>query len=153
MSAMTSTRPGYVEQRIRFGELYAQAEQFYARQLRLRVAGDAEGWADTFTPDAVLESAGHGEPARDQAAAAGLRCDASGRGRAGAPAPRHWIGKLEVRPQDDGTLWTRCSTLVHLTPASGGTGVLHVCVMEDVLVWSGGTWRTDRRRVLRDAPL
>ncbi|MEU5979087.1 nuclear transport factor 2 family protein [Streptomyces sp. NPDC047315] len=154
MSTVAHARPGVVEQRIRCGELYVQAEEFYVRQLELRVAGDVEGWTRTFTPDAVLESAAPGEPARGHAALAALACGASPRAGADAPAPRYSIGKLEVHPRDDGALRTWCSTIVRLAPAGGGPAGLHVCVVEDVLVRSlAGTWRTGHRRVVRDVVL
>jgi 3-phenylpropionate/cinnamic acid dioxygenase small subunit len=133
-----------------FASLYAQAQRFYAHQMRLLDAPDTECWAGVFAEDALLQLPSRPEPVR---ALAGLE----GYARAGAARQRraggrldHWVGMLDVRPQADGSLHTRCSALVYVTPGQGGPKVLYVCVMEDVLVRSGGEWRIAHRRVTRD---
>ncbi|WP_331721447.1 nuclear transport factor 2 family protein [Streptomyces sp. NBC_00212] len=136
--------------KLEFASLYAQVEQFYAHQLELFDAHDAESWAGTFTEDAVFEVPPLSEPVRGRAGlAANVRRDQARQQREGA-CVRRWIGKLDVRPQFDGTLRTRCSALAYATPPGGDSRVLHVCVMEDVLVRSRSTWRTRHRRVTRD---
>lgn len=134
----------------RFGALYVEVQQFYAHQMQILDAHDSERWADTFTEDAVLELPAPAQPVR---AGVGLVCYP----RAGAERQRragkrlnHWVGMLDVRPQADGSLHTRCSALVYVTPAGGSSKILYVCVMEDVLVRTRGEWRTAHRRVTRD---
>ncbi|MEU8465502.1 nuclear transport factor 2 family protein [Streptomyces sp. NPDC029003] len=133
-----------------FSVLYAEVQHFYAQQLRILDAHDAGAWPDTFTEDAVFEGPQLSAPVR-------VRDGLTGRVRAGAARERragsrldHWIGMLDVRPQADGSLRTRCSALAYVTPGGGGSRVLYVYVMEDVLVRTHGTWRTAHRRVTRD---
>ncbi|MFD6492389.1 nuclear transport factor 2 family protein [Streptomyces sp. NPDC059944] len=133
-----------------FAVLYAQAQRFYDRQMQFLDTGGGEHWAATFTEDAVVELPLLPAPLR---ARAGLthyaRTAAARRQRAGSRL-HHWVGMLDVRPQPDATLHTRCSALAHATPPGATSKVLYVCVMEDVLVRAHGTWRTSHRRITRD---
>ncbi|MFE5602997.1 nuclear transport factor 2 family protein [Streptomyces coelicoflavus] len=133
-----------------FAALYAEIQEFYAHQMRILDAHDAERWALTFTEDAVLELPTLPGPvgARDGLARY-VRAGADRQRRAGGRLD-HWVGMLDVQPRPDGTLHTRCSALVYVTPGGGGPKGLHVCVMEDVLVRTGGEWRAAHRRVTRD---
>ncbi|WNO76584.1 nuclear transport factor 2 family protein [Streptomyces sp. AM8-1-1] len=126
-----------------FGLLYAQVQQFYAHQLQLADAQDGERWAQTFTEDAVLVAPLPGRPVRGRSRLAARASGPAGRDTAGART-RRWIGMLEVHPQPDGTLSTRCSALAYRA------GRLHVCAMQDVLVRSGNTWRIRHRLLTRD---
>lgn len=133
-----------------FRTLYAEVQQFYADQMQILDTHDIERWADTFTEDAVLELPALPEPVCGRAGLARyVRAGAARQRRAGSRL-NHWIGMLDVQPRADGSLHARCSALVHATPSGGGAKVLYVCVMEDVLVRSGGEWRTAHRRVTRD---
>ncbi|MET9497751.1 nuclear transport factor 2 family protein [Streptomyces sp. NPDC006552] len=132
------------------GALYATIQQFYAHQMQLFDAHDAERWAGTFTEDAVFVVPTLDEPVRGRAAlAANVRRNREQQERGGEQL-RHWIGMLDVRPQADGTLRTRAYALVYATPRGGESRVSRVCVMEDVLVRSRGKWRTGSRLVTRD---
>jgi 3-phenylpropionate/cinnamic acid dioxygenase small subunit len=141
----TATLPGR-----EFAALYAQAQQFYTRQMRFLDTHDTERWASTFTEDAVLElpSRPGPVPARAQLARY-VRAGAQRQLRAGGRLD-HWVGKLDVRPRADGSLHTRCSALAYVTARDGGSRMLSVCVMEDLLVRAGGEWRIAHRRVSRD---
>jgi 3-phenylpropionate/cinnamic acid dioxygenase small subunit len=134
----------------KFAALYAEVQQFYAHQMQILDAHDTERWAGTFTEDAVFELPSPSEPVR---ARAGLvryvRAGAARQLRTGSRL-NHWVGMLDVQPQPDGSLHTRCSALVYVTPSGGTSKVLYVCVMEDVLVRTRGKWRTAHRRVTRD---
>lgn len=154
----------------KFATLYAEVEQFYARQMKILDAEGSEGsegsedaedsasqvvhaaerWAGVFSDDALLELPSLSAPVP---ARTGLEDYV----RAGARELRrsgnrlvHWIGKLDVQPRPDGSLHTRCSAIVYLAPGDSGSKGLYVCVMEDVLVHSQGAWRTTHRRVTRD---
>ncbi|KUM99176.1 hypothetical protein AQI95_40515 [Streptomyces yokosukanensis] len=133
-----------------FAALYAQAQQFYVHQMKILDAPDAERWADTFTEDALLELPSLPAPV-DARAGLGrhVRAGAERQRRAGGRLD-HWVGMLDVQPQADGSLHTRCSALVYATPGGDSSKVLYVCVMEDVLVRAGGRWRIAHRRVTRD---
>lgn len=74
----------------------------------------------------------------------------AGRQRRAGNRLNHWVGMLDVQPQADGSLRTRCSALVYVTPRGGGSKTLYVCVMEDVLVRTRGKRRAVHRRVTRD---
>jgi 3-phenylpropionate/cinnamic acid dioxygenase small subunit len=133
-----------------FPALYAQVQQFYRHQMQILDAHDNGRWAGTFTEDAVFELPCLPGPVRGRAGLARfVRAGAARQRRAGSRL-NHWIGMLDVRPQADGSLHTRCSALAHATPSGGGSKVLYVCVMEDVLVRVRGEWRTAHRRVTRD---
>ncbi|MGV4982318.1 nuclear transport factor 2 family protein [Streptomyces sp. NRAIS4] len=133
-----------------FAALYAEVQQFYAHQMRILDTHDTERWADTFTEDAILELPTLPAPVRARAGLARyVRAGAARQRRTGGRLD-HWVGMLDVRPRTDGSLHTRCSALVYVTPSEGGPRVLYVCVMEDVLVRSHGEWRTAHRRVTRD---
>ncbi|MEU0600918.1 nuclear transport factor 2 family protein [Streptomyces sp. NPDC006393] len=150
---MTVELVGTAERTLRgrpFAALYAQAQQFYAHQVQILDAHDIERWAGTFTEDAVLELPFLPRPVGARAGLARyVRAGAARQRRAGGRLD-HWVGMLDVQPQADGSLHTRCSALVYATPSGGGSRVLYVCVMEDVLVRTGGGWRIAHRRVTRD---
>lgn len=134
----------------KFAALYAQVQQFYAHQMRILDAPDAGWWAETFTDDAVIELPSLPEPVSARAGLARYaRAGVERQLRAGSRL-NHWVGMLDVQPQADGSLHTRCSALVYATPSGGGSKVLYVCVMEDVLVRTRGEWRMAHRRVTRD---
>ncbi|OIK05286.1 nuclear transport factor 2 family protein [Streptomyces monashensis] len=133
-----------------FAALYAEVQRFYAHQMRILDAHDAERWAGTFTEDAVFELPSLSGPLRARAGLARYVRAGEARQRRVGNRLHHWIGMLDVRPQADGSLHTRCSALVYVTPRGGSSRVLYVCVMEDVLVRIRGRWRTAHRRVTRD---
>ncbi|MFJ8802955.1 nuclear transport factor 2 family protein [Streptomyces sp. NPDC102487] len=138
-----------------FAALYAQVQQFYAHQMRILDAdADADGgeerWAATFTEDAVVELPLLPAPLRARAGLTHYARAAADRRRRAGSRLHHWVGMLDVRPRPDGTLLTRCSALAHATPPGATSKVLYVCVMEDVLVRTHGTWRTAHRRITRD---
>ncbi|MGW7823537.1 nuclear transport factor 2 family protein [Streptomyces puniciscabiei] len=134
----------------RFAALYAEVHQFYARQMRILDVHDTESWAVTFTEDAVLELPSLSAPVCARTGLARyVRAGAARQRRAGGRL-NHWVGMLDVRPRADGSLRTRCSALLYVTPGADGSHVLYVCVMEDVLVRAGGEWRIAHRRVTRD---
>ncbi|MDN3028497.1 nuclear transport factor 2 family protein [Streptomyces sp. S.PB5] len=135
----------------RFATLYAQAQQFYADQMRILDAHDTERWTRTFTEDALVALPSLAEPLPVRAALAHYARTGAARQRQAGNRLDHWVGMLDVQPQADGSLHTRCSALVYVTPDGAGAKALHVCVMEDVLVRAAdGGWRTARRRVTRD---
>ncbi|NGO74456.1 SnoaL-like domain-containing protein [Streptomyces sp. YC504] len=141
-----------------FAALHRQAEQFYARQMRILDTHDVAAWGGLFTEDATLDLPFLPEPVP---ARTGLtrypRAGAARRRRAGHRLT-HWVGRLDLLPGHDHALRTRCSALVHAPSDEsesqalhmGGGKSLYVCVMEDALVPSRGEWRIAHRRVLRD---
>ncbi|MER5886580.1 nuclear transport factor 2 family protein [Streptomyces sp. NPDC001941] len=150
MTSETLTRPELAPAPVEFGTLYGEVQQYYAHQMQLFDQHDAERWAGTFTEDAVFSVPTLDEPVRGRAGlAANVRRNKHQQARSGEQL-RHWIGMLDLDPQPDGTLHTRCYALVYLTPRGGDARVHRFCVMEDVLVRSRGKWRTRYRLVTRD---
>jgi len=133
-----------------FAALYAQVQQFYAHQMRILDAHDSMGWAETFTEDAVLELPFLSEPVRARTGLARYVRAGAERQRQAGHHLHHWVGLLDAQPQEDGSLHTRCSALVAAPASKGGSKLLYVCVMEDVLVSTRGEWRIAHRRVTRD---
>ncbi|MGW3989578.1 nuclear transport factor 2 family protein [Streptomyces sp. NPDC004830] len=134
----------------RFAALYAQAQHFYHREMRILDTHDTERWADTFTEDAVLELPGRPGPAPARAELRRWARAGAQRQRRASGRLHHFVGRLDVRPRADGSLHTRCSALTYVTAPGGTSRVLAVCVVEDVLVRAGSRWRIAHRRVTRD---
>jgi hypothetical protein len=130
-------------------ELYAQVQQFYARQMGLIDDGRPADWADTFTEDATFQEASRLDaPLKSRAA---IRESASARQvrlEADKIDFRHWLAMLDVRPQSDGSLRTRTYALAMRTPRGGALDVFASVVCHDHLVPApGGGWQV-RERVL-----
>jgi 3-phenylpropionate/cinnamic acid dioxygenase small subunit len=130
--------------------LNAEIQQFYARQMRELDAGRSEEWAATFTVDGVFDAPGHPAPVRGRAALTAGAATAAAEHLERGLVRRHWLGMVDVQPEDDGRLLARSYALVFVT-AIGGTTALHrSTVCEDILVREGETWLVQHRRVTRD---
>ena len=150
MTTDTLIRAEHTTQGTPFGDLYAQVQQFYSHQMQLFDAHDAERWAATFTEDAVFDVPTLDEPVRGRAGLTSNVLRNKAQQQRSGQRLRHWIGMLDVQPQRDGELRTRCYALVYGTPRGGSSKLLRVCVMEDALVRVRGKLRTRRRLVTRD---
>ncbi|MEV5336621.1 nuclear transport factor 2 family protein [Streptomyces werraensis] len=150
MTTETLDRPDGLAGQPGFGEVYARVQHFYAHQMQLFDRHDADGWAATFTEDAVFSVPTLDAPVRGRAHLAATVLRNRRRQQDSGEQHRHWIGMLDVRPGPDGALRTRCYALVYVTPRGGSSRLLRVCVMEDELVPGDGGWLTRRRVVTRD---
>ncbi|MFI1169776.1 nuclear transport factor 2 family protein [Streptomyces sp. NPDC020801] len=131
-------------------QIYAEVQQFYARQMHLLDDGAADDWALTFTEDGTFAPPSLPEPVRGRPAlAAGLRTATAALAKAGE-VHRHLFSMIAVQPQDAGTLHVRCYTQVIATPRGGQPRVHLMCVCEDVLVREEAELRVRQRRVTRD---
>ncbi|WP_069814243.1 nuclear transport factor 2 family protein [Streptomyces sp. TP-A0874] len=148
MTPPTTTAQGFASAR-----LYTEVQQFYARQMNL-LDGDApdpEGWAATFTEDAVFDSNLQEEP--DTGRAAILRSVREGIGHIYGGGPldfRHWFGMIDVRPQSDGSLRTRYYALAMATPKGGSLNIRGSVLCRDRLVRQDGGWLVRRRELTAD---
>lgn len=134
-----------------FAVLYAQVQQFYARQMQLFDAADAQRWAGTFTADAVFDVPTLPAPVTGRAGlVASLTAAAAATARSGVRL-RHVVSTLDVTARREGRVDVRCYTTVYATRAGGTSRVHRMCVCEDVLVpGAGGGLLVRRRRVSRD---
>ncbi|MFI2778828.1 nuclear transport factor 2 family protein [Streptomyces sp. ALB3] len=133
-------------------ELYAQVQQFYARQTGLLDEGLATEWAQTFTEGAAFRDA-----ARPQDALVGRRAIGAqarvhhDRLAAEGTDVRHWLGMVDVRAEGDGSLRVRSYAL---TPSTGhgdpGPRISASVVCHDRLVRDNGSWRVADRTLRRD---
>ncbi|MFD6620152.1 nuclear transport factor 2 family protein, partial [Streptomyces albidoflavus] len=129
--------------------VHAETAGFYAHQMRRLDEGDAEGWAATFTEDAMCRISSRPEPMRGRAElTAGARAASEAVAAAGERR-RHMTGMLEIEELSDGQVLVRATTLVYATDASGGARLHQVCDCTDILVRAASGPRTllvrDRR--------
>ncbi|MEV0530040.1 nuclear transport factor 2 family protein [Streptomyces sp. NPDC050439] len=121
--------------------MYAEVAEFYARQMRRLDEGDAEGWAATFTKDAVCRISSRSEPMRGRAGLiAGARAATEAIAAAGERR-RHMTGMFEIEERPDGAVHVRANTVVYATDASGASRVHQVCTCRDTLVRDAGPGR------------
>ncbi|MGW0792272.1 nuclear transport factor 2 family protein [Streptomyces sp. NPDC002911] len=121
--------------------MYAEVAAFYARQMRRLDEGDAEGWAATFTEDAVCRLSTRPDPLRGHAGLiAGARA-ATAAIVASGERRRHMTGMFEIEERPGGELHVRANTVVYATAANGVSRVHQVCACTDVLVRGAGNGR------------
>ncbi|MFV0129259.1 nuclear transport factor 2 family protein [Streptomyces sp. HMX112] len=132
-------------------ELYAQVQQFYARQMGLLDDGRPDEWAETFTEDAVFQEASRlSEPLRGRDA---IRVSARARKERLAADGidfRHWLGMLSVTPGEDGSLRARSYALAMRVPRGGALDIFASVVCHDQLVPVEGTWQVRHRDLTHD---
>ncbi|CAL9327125.1 nuclear transport factor 2 family protein [Streptomyces sp. SudanB182_2057] len=133
----------------RSAELRARVEQFYATQMRLLDAGEAEAWADTFTEDAVFSANAQSGPTCGRAAIAAAARRTSAELRAAGRTRRHWIGMSAVEPAEDGSVRVASYALIIETEVGGSPILRMSTTCDDVLVDDDGL-RVRHRTVARD---
>jgi actinorhodin biosynthesis protein ActVIA len=132
------------------GDLYAEVQTFYARQMRRVDALDIEGFAATFTEDGVVVHAGGRRQEGREEMLAGMLASLP---RYRDIAVRHWFGHVVIEPADDGTIGTSYYTLVSQTDREGKVSFQPTFTVEDVLVRGPGGGLLTRSRVIhQDAP-
>lgn len=151
MSDSPSRTPRTAEDAFVPAELYAQVQQFYARQMGLIDDGLPDEWSDTFTEDAVFQEASRlNGPLRGREA---IRASCRARKErldAEKLDFRHWLGMLDVRPQADGSLRTRSYALAMRVPRGGELDIFASVVCHDHLVLVDGTWKVAERDLHHD---
>ena len=121
---------------------YAEIDQLYARYNFSIDSGDAEGWADTFTPDGVFRGNTEGRAALVELATNFYK------GQGGAA--RHWNTNLVVTPTAEGADGA-CYPLLWNTggrPAS----IIVSTIYRDKLVRTADGWRFKSRTTEVDRP-
>ncbi|MDI5967327.1 nuclear transport factor 2 family protein [Streptomyces sp. SL13] len=131
--------------------LYAEIQQFYAHQMHLLDGGDADAWAQTFTPDGVFAANAHPQPAvgRETIRAAASKVKAQ-HAEEGLQV-RHWLGMMDITEQPDGSVLARTYALIINTPRGGQAAVSLSTTCDDLLVRDeNGAWLVADRKVVRD---
>ncbi|MFJ9409530.1 nuclear transport factor 2 family protein [Streptomyces sp. NPDC101393] len=132
-------------------ELYTLVQQFYARQMGLLDDGRPDDWAETFTEDAVFQEASRlNEPLRGRDAIRESSRARKKRLDGDKIDFRHWLGMLDVLPQDDGSLRTRAYALAMRVPRGGALDIFASVVCHDRLVQVDGTWQVRHRDLHHD---
>jgi hypothetical protein len=121
---------------------YVEIQQLYARYATLIDAGDAEGWANTFTPDGVFNNSSRGHDALVQFVH-------DWRDKRNGAARRHWNSNLVVTPTEQGAAGSIYLLLLDIStrppvPVSSS-------VYEDALVKTPQGWRFKSRVLHGDA--
>ncbi|MGH3568638.1 MAG: nuclear transport factor 2 family protein [Pseudonocardia sp.] len=131
-------------------DLYAEAQQFYARQMQALDSGKLEAYADTFTEDAEFGHTPGREPARTRA---GIIRDLYAVHERFADDPqqrRHLFTMMDLDPQEDGSIRSSVYALVITTRPGGSPELVRSCVVHDVLVREDGGLRNRSRTVGHD---
>lgn len=131
-------------------ELYAEVQQFYARQMRLLDARKLEAYAATFTEDAVFGHTPGREPARTRAGIIKDLYEVHKRFENDPQQRRHMFTMMDIEPRDDGSIRSTCYALVLTTRPQGSPELVRSCVVHDVLVRENGTLLNRSRHVEHD---
>lgn len=134
--------------------LYAEIQQFYARQVQLLGTEDIDSWSRTFAEDAVFEQEtepgrtfARGAPShrRGRAAIAAAARGAVQQRREQKTVRRYLIGMLDVAPQGDGSVRTEyCAVLIQT--GQGEQPVVHLSTTgRDLLVRERDAWQVRHR--------
>ena len=119
---------------------YLEIQQLYARYAHTLDLGDAEGWADTFTPDGVFGNS----KGRDE-----LVTFAEGfYGRGGSA--RHWNSQVLITPTADGADGS-CYLLL-VDTGSQPTSITVAGIYTDKIVKTSAGWRFSERTATIDRP-
>jgi uncharacterized protein (TIGR02246 family) len=131
--------------------LHSEIQHFLARQMRLLDAGDTDAWAETFTEDGVFAVNALPEPARGRETIRQTAARLHAQRVEEKVQVRHWLGMLDVTPEEDGTVRARAYALLIRTPLGGQAAVEVSTTCEDVLVrGADGGWLVRSRQIRRD---
>jgi actinorhodin biosynthesis protein ActVIA len=132
--------------------LYAEVQQFYARQVHLLDALRAEEFAATFAVDGVFQFSPDAPAITGRTAIAAAMRGAAERRAAAAPVrQRHWFSMLDTRQQSDGTVRTDLYGLIVTSRPGEMVPVIAPSFMvRDTLIREDGELRTLEREVIAD---
>lgn len=150
MTFGTTTRGTTTRGSIVPSELYAEVQQFYARQMQALDAGKLEAYAATFTEDAEFGHTPGRAPARTRA---GIIRDLYAVHERFANDPqqrRHLFTMMDLDPQPDGSITSTVYALVITTRPGGRPELVRSCVVHDVLVREDGDLRNRSRMIEHD---
>lgn len=131
-------------------DLYAEVQQFYARQMQELDSGKLEAYADTFTEDAEFGHTPGREPARTRAGIIRDLYTVHERFAEDPQQRRHLFTMMNLDPQEDGCIRSTVYALVITTRPGGKPELVRSCVVRDVLVRENGDLRNRSRMVEHD---
>jgi actinorhodin biosynthesis protein ActVIA len=131
-------------------ELYADVQQFYARQVQLLDGGLFEAYADTFTEDGEFRHTPGREAARGRQQIVRELYEFHERFADDPVQRRHWFNMVNLEPQQDGSVRSTLYALVVTVRPDAKPVLAPSCVVHDVLVRVDGELRNRSRRVEHD---
>jgi len=132
------------------GTLVIGIHQLYARQSHLIDSGNAEGWARTFTPDGEFHSPTYPAPVAGRAPLRDFAQGFARNARAAGEVHRHVVTNVYVESVNPARAQVSAYLQVVATSVTGGTRLLRLTTVHDLLVRHGDDWRVARRDVRRD---
>jgi len=133
------------------GELYAEVQLFYARQMQQLDAGKLEAYAATFTEDAEFSHTPGREPARTRDGILADLQDFHKRFEDDPMQRRHWFNMIDLEPQPDGSIVSTFYALIVKTRPGAAPEIAPSCVVHDVLVRQDGDLLNKSRTVEYDS--
>jgi actinorhodin biosynthesis protein ActVIA len=115
-------------------DLYVQIQRFYAAQIHLLDDVRADDFAATFTEDGEFSYDASRPTARGRSAIAQAVIGYNERFRDDPVQRRHWLGMIDFRHQEDGTIHTTFYALVLTTRKEKTPLIGPSCVTRDVLI-------------------
>ena len=134
-------------------DLYVQATQFYAHQMRAHDERGYERFASTFAEDGTFE---YGAPGMDPVAVGPKAIVVALRRIDAAHYPvqpfqrRHWVNQMVMDPLVDDMWAVEFATLLIMSRPDSGTQILVSCMTKDVLLRLDGSFRTKSRSIALD---
>ena len=132
---------------------HVEIQALYAAYAHSLDSGDADGWAETFTPDGVLEMVAAGADERTALRIAGradLAAFAAGAHRANGGNMRNWQSQVMITATSEGAAG-RCYLLLFRT-LDGPATIQTSGVFTDRLVRTAAGWRFVQRTLRQDGP-
>ena len=139
-AALAQAQPSDVRPATLSTQDYIDIQQLYARYAQLIDRGDAEGWANTFTPDGVFNNSSRGHDALVQFVHDWDK-------RRGASL-RHWNSNLVVTPSAEGASGSIYMQLLDISTKQPTATASYR--YEDALVKTAAGWRFKTRVLHRD---
>lgn len=131
-------------------QLYHRVQRFYSERLRRLDAGDAEGWAESFTEDGVFETNARPDPSRGRSAIENETKRAAARLGADGVERRHWIGMMAVNDEGAPHLGVEAYCLVVETARGGVPRLAYSLTLRSRVVIDGDLLRVSHEAVSRD---
>jgi len=131
-------------------DVYAEVQQFYARQMQLLDGGSFEAYADTFTEDGEFRHTPGRQPAKGRERIVRELYEFHERFADDPVQRRHWFNMVDLEPQDDGSIRSTVYALVITVRPDARPVLAPSCVVRDVLVRTGGELRNRSRWVEHD---